>query len=216
MESDDLTRRLERLPASVVHDALRAQGDENPALPAAIRPLSPGLRVAGRVFPIAGREAAASAHETLLAWATLLSAIPPGSVVVCQPRTHAIALMGELSARALRVKGVRGYVVDGLCRDLDLVEEAGLPVFCCGATPADIVGRWQPDPPGRPIEIGGRAIAAGDYLVGDRDGVVTLAAARAEAAVAEAERMLATESEMRRAILAGMDPREAYLAYGKF
>jgi len=28
MESDDLTRRLERLPASVVHDALRAQGDE--------------------------------------------------------------------------------------------------------------------------------------------------------------------------------------------
>jgi regulator of RNase E activity RraA len=124
--------------------------------------------------------------------------------------------MGELSARALRVKGVRGYVVDGLCRDLDLVEEAGLPVFCRGATPADIVGRWLPDRLGEPIEIDGRPIAAGDYLIGDRDGVVTLPAARAEAAVAEAERMVATESEMRRAILAGMDPREAYLAYGKF
>lgn len=216
MASDDLTPRLERLPASVVHDALRALGDENPVLPAAIRPLSPGLRVAGRVFPIAGRPVEATAHETLLAWASLLSAIPPGSVVACQPRTHAIALMGELSARALRVKGVRGYVVDGACRDLDLVEEAGLPVFCCAATPADIVGRWLPDPLGEPIEIGGRVLAAGDYLVGDRDGVVTLPAARAAAAVAEAERMLATESEMRRAILAGMDPREAYLAYGKF
>ncbi|MFO1056428.1 MAG: RraA family protein [Dongiaceae bacterium] len=216
MENDDLTRRLERLPASVVHDALRAQGDEDPALPATIRPLSPGLRVAGPVFTVAGREAEASAHETLLAWATLLSAIPPGSVVVCQPRTKRVALMGELSARALRVKGVRGYVVDGLCRDLDLVEEAGLPVFCTGATPADIVRRWLPDPAGQPIEIGGRTIAAGDYVIGDRDGVVTLPRARAAAAVAEAERMLATESEMRRAILAGMDPREAYLAYGKF
>jgi regulator of RNase E activity RraA len=61
-----------------------------------------------------------------------------GTVVVCQPHTHEIALMGELSAAALKLKGVRGYLVDGGTRDVDMIVELGFPVFCSFATPADI------------------------------------------------------------------------------
>ena len=59
-------------------------------------------------------------------------------------------------------------------------------------------------------------IAPGDYLLGDRDGLIRVPRARVEQIVADAEAAMATENEVRKAILAGMDPQEAYRRYGKF
>ena len=124
--------------------------------------------------------------------------------------------MGELSAQTLKARGVLGYVVDGGSRDTDLVLEQGFPVFCSFLTPADIVERWIPDRYGEPITIGCVTIATGDYLLGDRDGVVIVPRAMIEEVVAKTEEVVATESDMRRALVGGMDPIEAYNAYGKF
>ena len=41
------------------------------------------------------------------------------TVLVCQPNDGVIAHMGELSAETLKLRGVRGYVVDGGCRDVN-------------------------------------------------------------------------------------------------
>jgi len=46
--------------------------------------------------------------------------------------------------------------------------------------------------------------------------LVRVPRARAEEIVAAAEAALATENEVRKAILSGMDPQEAYRRYGKF
>ncbi len=213
----DLVERLARLAASVVYDALRSLGEDNPTLPARIRRLTGAGTLAGRIFTVAGREKRGlERDQTLHAWAKLLSSIPPGRVVVCQPRSHAIALMGELSARALAIKGVKGYVVDGACRDLMLVEEAGLPVFGTHATPADIAGRWLPDDKAGKIRIDGTVIHDGDFLIADADGVVVIPAGLATAAIDEAEAMTQSESAMRKAIRAGEDPFQAYLRHRKF
>ena len=66
------------------------------------------------------------------------------------------------------------------------------------------------------MDIGGVTIHTGDYLLGDRDGVVVIPAALAEEVVTKTEEVVATESDMRRALVSGMDPVEAYLKYGKF
>ena len=124
--------------------------------------------------------------------------------------------MGELSAQSLKARGVLGYVVDGGSRDTDLVLEQGFPVFCSFLTPADIVERWIPDRYGEPITIGDVTIATGDYLLGDRDGVVVVPRALIEEVVTKTEEVVATESDMRRALVGGMDPVEAYNTYGKF
>jgi regulator of RNase E activity RraA len=124
--------------------------------------------------------------------------------------------MGELSAQALRVKDTRGYVVDGHCRDTDFILEMGFPVYCEANTPADIVERWTYDALGDPITIGTVTIRSGDWLLGDRDGVVIIPHEVAEEVVAETEAVMSTEGEMRRAIMEGMDPERAYLKYGKF
>ncbi len=213
----DLTKRLEHCYAAAVHDVLRAMGHGNCVLPHTIKPLDPAKKLAGEIYTVSGRfDATLDAHQTLLEWTGLLSKAPPGKVIVCQPNTHAVALMGELSAETLNHKGVRGYVVDGGCRDTDFILKLGFPVFCSFNTPADIVGRWVPDRFGGPVTIGEVTIRPGDWLLADRDGVVIIPGAIAEQVVQKTEEVLLTENKVRSAILGGMDPQQAYLKFGKF
>lgn len=213
----DLADRLLACYASAVHDVLRAMGYGNQVLPPTIRALDPTKRIAGEIYTISGHiDQTLSRHETLLNWSRVLSRVPGGKVLVCQPNTKAVALMGELSAQALRVKDTRGYVVDGHCRDTDFILDMGFPVFCELNTPADIVERWTYDALGEPVTIGTVTIRSGDWLIGDRDGVVIIPGEIAEQVVAETEKVVSTEGDMRKAILYGMDPEEAYLKFGKF
>ena len=59
-------------------------------------------------------------------------------------------------------------------------------------------------------------ICSGDYLVGDRDGIVIIPRNISNEVVTKTEEVMSTESEMRDAILSGMDAKEAYLKYRKF
>ena len=212
-----LKERLAACYTGAVHDVLRMMGHERVVLPPDIKPLDPAHKLAGPVWTVSGHmDRTKSRHETLLGWCTLLSKAPSGHVVVCQPHNREVALMGELSAQTLAAKGVLGYVVDGGSRDTALVLEQGFPVWCSFLTPSDIVERWIPDAYGAPIDIGGVTIATGDWILADRDGVVIVPKAIADEAVRRTEEVMSTESDMRRALVGGMDPVEAYNAYGKF
>ncbi|HET9045573.1 MAG TPA: RraA family protein [Casimicrobiaceae bacterium] len=212
-----LTKRLAACYTGAVHDVLRMMGHDDIVLPPSIKAIAPGTRLAGPVWTVAGHlDRTKSRHECLLGWCTLLARAPSGHVVVCQPNNHEVALMGELSAQTLQARGVLGYVVDGGSRDTDLVLAQGFPVFCSFLTPSDIVERWVPDRYGEPVTIGSVTIATGDYLLGDRDGVVIIPRALAAEVVAKTEEVVATESDMRRALIGGMDPIDAYNTYGKF
>jgi regulator of RNase E activity RraA len=215
--TDDLTERLARCYTGAVHDVLRMMGQENIVLPAEIKPIAPGMKLAGPAWTVAGHlDRTKTRHDTLLAWCTLLARAPAQHVIVCQPNNHEVALMGELSAHTLEARGVLGFVVDGGSRDTELVVEQGFPVFCAFLTPADIVARWVPDRFGEPVTIGAVTVATGDYVLGDRDGVVIVPAAIAGEVIARTEEVVATESDMRRALIDGMDPVAAYNKYGKF
>lgn len=215
--AEQLTARLARCYTGAVHDVLRIMGHENIVLPAEIKPVAPGMRVAGPAWTVSGHvDRTLSRDETLRAWCTLLARAPAGHVIVCQPHTRELALMGELSARTLQARGVLGYVVDGGSRDTEEVIEQSFPVFCSFLTPADIVSRWLPDRFGEPVTIGAVTISTGDFVLGDRDGVVVIPLQAAEEVVTRTEEVVATESEMRRALIGGMDPVAAYDKYGKF
>jgi len=214
---DELTERLARCYTGAVHDVLRMMGHENIVLPPAIKSIAPGMKLAGPAWTVTGHlDRSKTRHDTLLGWCTLLAKAPAQHVIVCQPNNHEVALMGELSAHTLKARGILGFVVDGGSRDTELVVEQGFPVFCAFLTPADIVARWVPDRFGEPVTIGGVTVTTGDYVLGDRDGVVVIPAAIAGEVVARTEEVVATESDMRRALIDGMDPVAAYNKYGKF
>jgi regulator of RNase E activity RraA len=212
-----LSDRLAACYTGVLHDVMRGMGLRDFTLPPELRPILPERAMAGPAFTIEGKVVpGADAHETLLAWTGLLSEAPAGSVWVSQPNDRVVAHMGELSAETLKNKGVVGCVTDGFIRDVNFLLEIGFQTWCRGFTPRDIVGHWLPKATNVPITIGEVRIEPGDYMVGDRDGLIRVPKSGAEEIAAKAEAAMATESLVRKAILAGTDPQQAYLTYGKF
>lgn len=212
-----ITERLEKCYTGVVHDVMRGMGLKDFTLPPEIRPILPERTLAGPAFTILGKvDPTADAHQTLLAWTGLLSKAPAGSVWVSQPNDRTVAHMGELSAETLKNKGVRGCVADGFARDVNFLLEMGFQTWCRGFTPRDIVGWWLPAATDVEVKIGDVVIQPGDYMIGDRDGLIRVPKAIVEDVVERAEKAIATENKVRTAILAGVDPQEAYLKHGKF
>ena len=213
----ELSNRLEKCYSGAVYDVLRAMGHPNQVLPNTIRPLDVDTKLAGPVYTVSGKyNEAYDPHETLLNWTGLLSKAPKGSVVICQPNDDKLSHMGELSSETLLLRGIRGYIVDGGCRDSDFISKIGFKVFCKYFTPVDIVGRWIADGFGKSITIGKVDIHTADYVMADRDGVVIIPKEIVHKVIEKTEEVLQTENLVRKAILEGVDPQKAYLKYGKF
>lgn len=215
--SHQISDRLRGCYTGIVHDIMRAAGFRDFTLPSEIRPILPAVAMAGPAFTIEGEiRSGADAHETLLAWTGLLSQCPSGHIWVSQPNDRVVAHMGELSAETLKNKGVLGCVVDGFVRDTKFLLEIGFQSWCRGFTPRDVVGYWVPKATNIPITIGDVVIKPGDYLVGDRDGMIRVPKGEVMDVIEKSEAAMATESNVRKAILEGVDPQQAYLRYGKF
>lgn len=215
--TDQYTARLERCYTGVVHDVMRAMGLKDFTLPSELRPNMPEKILAGPAFTIDGRvDPHADPHETLLQWTGLLSKAKAGHVWVSQPNDRVVANMGELSAETLKNKGVLGCIADGFVRDSNFLLALEFQTWSRGYTPRDIVGYWLPRAFDVDIKIGDVVIAPGDYMIGDRDGLIRIPQARVGEIIEGAEKAVATENQVRQAILAGVDPQEAYLRFGKF
>jgi 4-hydroxy-4-methyl-2-oxoglutarate aldolase len=101
---------------------------------------------------------------------------------------------------------VAAFVTDGAVRDKDGLDGVGLPVFAAAVTP-DSCAKSGPGTAGFPVVCGGVAVSPGDIVVGDRDGVVVIPAARIEEALAGLERVLAAERAILAKVNAGLaDP----------
>ena len=212
-----LSDRLAKAYTGAVYDVLRGRGIRDTILPKDIVPLDTSLTMAGPVFTMRGRPTpTADAHQTLLAWTDFLGRAPAGHIVVCEGNDPDRALMGELSAETLQKRGVTGFLTDGGCRDCGFIQSIRFPVFSRYRTPRDVVGAWMPEAFDVPIKVGPLAVNPGDYLIADIDGAVLIPGAIVDEVVEEVERVMNTEYLVRKAILAGVPPQEAYLQYGKF
>jgi 4-hydroxy-4-methyl-2-oxoglutarate aldolase len=212
-----LADRLLACHSSVIHDVMKDMGLPIRVLPRTIVGLEPWMRCAGPVFTVRGRpDATLDKHTSLLEWAGLLSKAPAGRVLVVQPQDDTRALFGGLSAEALKIKGCRGYIADGGCRDIQAIADERFPVFARFATPIDIVRAWRAEAYEEPIAIGGQQVLPDDMVIADRDGIIMLPGAEVEAVIAAAEAKMATEGDMVKAIRAGVDPQAAYLKHRVF
>jgi 4-hydroxy-4-methyl-2-oxoglutarate aldolase len=213
----ELADRLQRCHSSVIYDVMRNRGAAPRVLKRDIRGVEPTMKCAGPVMTVSGRpDPTLTQHEALLAWAGVLSKAKPGHVLICQPQDDIRALMGGLSAEALKIRGARGYIVDGGCRDAQDVVDQNFPVFCRFFSPIDIVGNWRADGFDVDIIIGPHVVKATDWVLADRDGVVLIPGAEVEEVIIAAEAKMAAEGGMMKAIRAGVDPQEAYLKHRVF
>lgn len=94
--------------------------------------------------------------------------------VLCVEGSMEFAYFGELMTRLSTRQGVEGVVIGGLTRDSYYTSQASLPIFAQGYSPKDIKGRGRVAATNVPIQVDGRIIQPGDYIFGDRDGVVVV------------------------------------------
>jgi regulator of RNase E activity RraA len=135
-----------------------------------IRPLThPDLRLFGpaltvKVFP----------GDNLMVHKALDVAHPGDVVVVDAGSSPLNAVLGDLISTKARHRGIAGFVIDGLMRDLPAVRALGdFPVFARGVTPIGPLHRG-PGEIGHPIACGGIVVNPGDIIAADLNGIVVI------------------------------------------
>src|SRR5262249_17502314 len=103
----------------------------------------------------------------------------PGDVVVIDVGVTSNAALGDLIATKARHRGIAGFIVDGLIRDLPGILQVDLPIFARGTTPFGPLHRG-PGEINYPICCGGVVVNPGDIVVADQAGIVTIPAEIAE------------------------------------
>ena len=176
--SQDLPRRLAAIPyTGAISDILDEMGLHDQVLPKEIQALRAGQTVAGRALTLLGEPTQSDDPEVIFVpLLKMLGEIKPGDVLVSQPNDDVAAHLGELSAETARYRGCKGAVIDGGVRDTDYIEKLGFPVFARYRTPIDIIGRWRLAGFNVPIRMGRVEVSPGDYILGDRDGVLAIPA----------------------------------------
>lgn len=157
--------------SATLHEA----GGQRGALPPAIRPVAPGMRLCGPAFTIA------SPPQDNLWFHRALALARPGDVLVASVSGyHEAGYWGDVMANAAIAGKLGGLVIDGCVRDGDALAALGFPVFArglcirgTGKNPA-AAGGLAVD-----LRIGEVSIRSGDVVVGDADGVVVVAAGEA-------------------------------------
>lgn len=117
----------------------------------------------------------------------------PGSVVVVESGDARYALAGGNVCAVAQRRGIAGFVLDGVIRDVGEVREAGFPVFARGVVPIPGVKKAVL-PLNERVRCGGVAVDAGDVVVADEDGVVVVPGGRRAEVLAEARARLAQEA----------------------
>lgn len=99
----------------------------------------------------------------------------PGDVIVVDTSGSTMtAVLGDLISTKARHRGIAGFVIDGLIRDLEGIRELGdFPVFARGVTPIGPLHRG-PGEINCPVSAGGVVVHPGDVIVGDLNGVVVV------------------------------------------
>ena len=96
------------------------------------------------------------------------------------------------------------------------INKINFPVWSKFYTPKDVVGYWKPTRFEQTINIEDVEIHNNDYVMADIDGVVIIPQDKVIEILEKSEKLINTESQVRKAIREGMDPQEAYIKYSVF
>ncbi|WP_044238030.1 RraA family protein [Chondromyces apiculatus] len=146
-----------------------------------LRPLwQPMPRLAGPAYPVA-----CPAGDNLMLHVALHRA-PPGSVVVVKAGDCDFAMAGGNVCAYAKQRGIAGFVVDGVIRDLAEVRALGFPVFARGVIPIP-APRSKPGIQNAPVVCGGVNVEPGDIVVADEEGIVVVPHGQAQEVLRNAE-----------------------------
>lgn len=153
-----------------------------------IRPLWSLIpRIAGPAYPVR-----CAPGDNLMLHAAIYRAAP-GSIIVVQAGDVDYAVAGGNVCAVAQQRGIAGFVVDGVIRDLAEARERRFPIFARGVSP--IPGaKDKIDVLNGPIQCGGVDVQPGDIVVADEEGIVVVPAAQHDALLTAAQARAAKDA----------------------
>jgi 4-hydroxy-4-methyl-2-oxoglutarate aldolase len=192
MKIDELVR-LSELGAATIYESSGREG----LIDVPLMQLLPGSRAVGPA-----RTVLCGQDDNLMVHA-VIEQIQPGEVLVLtMPEPAPVALIGELLATQVRVRGVAAILVDAAIRDVEELVKLGLPIWARfirarGATKTK-VGELNVT-----VSVGGALISPSDIIVLDADGGVCIKRERAWEILKAAEDRFERETRLREKLAAG-------------
>jgi len=162
-----------------------------------IRPVWAGAEVAGPAVPVR------CTPGDNLGIHVGVTVAPPGSVLVVDVgEDRELGFWGEVLTTAAQARGIAGLVIDGCVRDVDALAAHGFPVFSSGVALTGAT-KEMPGSVNREIVAGDVEVDAGDWVVGDVDGVVVVPRDAVDDVLAAARARTAKEAGLFDALKAG-------------
>jgi 4-hydroxy-4-methyl-2-oxoglutarate aldolase len=144
------------------------------AMRARIKAAWAGARVAAAAYPVQ------CTPGDNLAIHVAVTTAPVGSVLVVEVGDEReLGYWGEVLTTAAEARGIAGLVIDGCVRDVSTLERHDFSVFSAGiALPG--ATKKEPGSVGRSAVVGDVEVHAGDWVIGDADGVSVIPATTLE------------------------------------
>jgi 4-hydroxy-4-methyl-2-oxoglutarate aldolase len=179
--------------SATVHEAIGRRGYAGPD----IRPIQSDVRIAGSAVTVSSHPG-----DNLMIHAAVEVCQEGDVLVVTNTAPSSHGMFGELLGCSVMARGVRGLVLDAGVRDTRELRELGFPVWsrhvsCQGTVKA------SPGSVNVPVVLGGIAVAPGDIVCADDDGVVVVPHDEAEWALAQSRARIAAEDQSRAKLKAG-------------
>ena len=191
MTNQKLLDRLRKLSTTSLVDASPALR----VLPSTLRPLAPGRHLSGPVVT-------ARANRDLMSVIHALRESKAGEVLVVDVGGDERAVAGELFGTEAQRRGLGGLVLFGRSRDSATLARLSMPVWSTGIAPNAYPAKALPET-GVDLSLDGVAVAPGELIVGDDDGLVVGSEDEFGAAVDAAEVIEAREKALQARLLDG-------------
>lgn len=180
---------------SDLHEAMGGVSGRLATMTPQMRPLIPGLRVAGPAIT-----AFCAPGDNLMMHRALYLAQKGDVLVVQAPNSG--AQWGDMTGHYAKVKGLAGIIVDGYIRDTNELAAMRSPIW------STLIGPSSPQKKGHglvnaPVVCGGVRVEPGDLVVADGDGVIVIPKLEAAATVERARKRMQREEALMPQLKAG-------------